>query len=228
MARAGAFEKQFPFASIAGLRGSALEFHFGFRGTTEFDEQIAAHGGQQVIAVERRFGCKIIDQIEACLRTVSHAYGYCAIQLDNGRRRQLSQHSVEFNYARPIGFGWSARSCMASGDGSLKSILAWSFVQMLSALKSSEAAMDQKLVPLRAILIEEQDWLAGRADACAGSRGLNFHERNEAVDFRILWSEFGKNAAEAKRFFAKGWTHPVIACGGGVALVEDEIDDFED
>src|SRR5258708_1350455 len=47
------------------------------------------------------------------------------------------------------------------------------------------------------------------------------------MDLRILRSEFGKDAAEAKRFFAKGGTHPIIACGGRIAFVEDEIDDVE-
>ena len=43
-----------------------------------------------------------------------------------------------------------------------------------------------------------------------------------------LRSEFGEDAAEAERVFAEGGAHEVVAGGGGVALVEDEVDDFED
>jgi len=47
------------------------------------------------------------------------------------------------------------------------------------------------------------------------------------VDLRLLRSEFGEDAAEAQRVFAEGGAHPVVAGGGGVAFVEDEVDDFE-
>src|SRR5580704_4687124 len=40
--------------------------------------------------------------------------------------------------------------------------------------------------------------------------------------------EVGENASEAKGFFAEGGTEPVIACGGRVAFVEDEVDHSED
>ncbi len=46
-----------------------------------------------------------------------------------------------------------------------------------------------------------------------------------------LWfggSEFGEDAAEAERVFAEGGADEVVAGGGGVALVEDEVDHFED
>ena len=79
-----------------------------------------------------------------------------------------------------------------------------------------------------AVLIEEQDWFAGGGDAGAGAGGLDFHEGDEAVDFRFGGSEFGEDAAEAERVFAESGAHEVVAGGGGVALVEDEVDDFED
>ena len=47
------------------------------------------------------------------------------------------------------------------------------------------------------------------------------------MNFRFRGSEFGEDAAEAERVFAKGGAHQVVAGGCGVALVEDEVDDFE-
>ena len=48
------------------------------------------------------------------------------------------------------------------------------------------------------------------------------------MDFRFGGSQFGEDAAKAERVFAKGGAHEVVAGGGGVAFVEDEVDDFED
>jgi hypothetical protein len=56
---------------------------------------------------------------------------------------------------------------------------------------------------------------------------LNFHERDEAVGFGFARYEFGKDAAEPQRVFTKRRAHPIIARGRRVALVENEIDDFE-
>ena len=65
-------------------------------------------------------------------------------------------------------------------------------------------------------------------DAGFGAGGLDFHEGDEAMDFGFVGDEFGEDAAEAEGFFAEGGAEPVVAGGGGVALVEDEVDDFED
>ncbi len=60
------------------------------------------------------------------------------------------------------------------------------------------------------------------------ARGLDLHEGYEAVDFRFVGGKFGEDAAEAEGVFAETGTDEVVAGGGGVALVEDEVDDFED
>jgi len=88
--------------------------------------------------------------------------------------------------------------------------------------------MDEELIPVGAVLIEEQDGFAGGGDAGAGAGGLDLHEGDEAVDFGLGGGEFGEDAAEAEGVLAEGGAHEVVAGGGGVALVEDEVDDFED
>ena len=57
---------------------------------------------------------------------------------------------------------------------------------------------------------------------------MNFHECDEAVDLRLVWSEPRENAAEAESIFAKRGTHPVFTGGGRVALIEDKVDNLED
>ena len=47
------------------------------------------------------------------------------------------------------------------------------------------------------------------------------------MDLGLLRRQLGEDAAEAQRFVAERRPHPVVAGGGGVALVEDEVDDPE-
>jgi len=97
-----------------------------------------------------------------------------------------------------------------------------------SSVDCGEASADEEEVPVGSVLIEEEDWFAGRADAGSGAGGLDFHEGDQAVDFGFLRGEFGEDAAEAEGVFAEGGADEVVSSGGAVALVEDEVDDFED
>ena len=56
----------------------------------------------------------------------------------------------------------------------------------LGALERRQAAADQQLVPARAVLVEQQDRLARRADARARARRLDLHQRDQAVDLGLL------------------------------------------
>ena len=60
------------------------------------------------------------------------------------------------------------------------------------------------------------------------ARRLDLHERDEAVDLGLPWRELREDAPEPERFLAQPRSHPVVAGGRGVALVEDEVDDLED
>ncbi len=47
------------------------------------------------------------------------------------------------------------------------------------------------------------------------------------MDLRIVWNEFGQDTPETQRIFAEGRAHPVLAGGGRVAFVEDQIDHLQ-
>src|SRR5207245_3089187 len=94
-------------------------------------------------------------------------------------------------------------------------------------IQCRETPSDEEVVPARAVLVEQQDGLSRRAHARLRARPLDLHERDEAVDLRLLRSEFGKDTAEAERLFAERRPHPVVAGRSRVALVEDEVDHLQ-
>jgi len=81
------------------------------------------------------------------------------------------------------------RAGVAGRDGGLKGVGAQCATKRFGALERGKAVAYEEMIPAGAILIEEQDRFAGRTDTRAGARSLNFHERDEAVDFRLIWSE---------------------------------------
>ena len=91
-----------------------------------------------------------------------------------------------------------------------------------------ETALDEEPVPQRAILVEEEDRLALRADAGPGAGGVQLHQRDEPVDLRLARGEAGQDPPEAQRVLAEGGAHPVVARRRRVPLVEDQVDDLED
>ena len=76
---------------------------------------------------------------------------------------------------------------VAGGDGGLQEIGAGWGAGVVDAARARavEAAADEELVPVGAVLIEEEDGFAGGGDAGAGAGGLDLHEGDEAVDFGL-------------------------------------------
>ena len=76
-----------------------------------------------------------------------------------------------------------------------------------------------------AVLLQQQHRLAVGSSPRGEARGLDLHERHEAVHFRLGGRQLGENAAEAQRLLAELRAHPVIARRRRVPLVENEVDD---
>src|SRR5262249_4423529 len=88
-------------------------------------------------------------------------------------------------------------------------------------------ATDEELIPARAVLLEERDDGARRADPRARARRLNLHQGDEAMNLRLLWNKPGQDAPQTQRLIAQLKPHPALAGGRRVTFVEDQIDDFE-
>ena len=90
-----------------------------------------------------------------------------------------------------------------------------------------EASADEKLVPAATVLVAEQYDAAVRRRARGEARGLDFEERRESVDFGLPGIEGTEDAGEADRFVAEGGAGQPPR-GRRVALIENQVDDFED
>jgi hypothetical protein len=116
---------------------------------------------------------------------------------------------------------------MTGGDRGLQHVRPRRLPDRLGARQRRQAAADEQPVPARAVLVEQQHRLSGRADARLEARGPDLHHRNEAVHLRLLRRELGEDAAQAQRVLAQAGAQPVVARGRGIAFVEHEIDDPE-
>ncbi len=47
------------------------------------------------------------------------------------------------------------------------------------------------------------------------------------MDLGFRGCELGQDAAKPERVFAEGGAHEIVARSGGVALIEDQVNDFE-
>src|SRR5919201_316216 len=100
-----------------------------------------------------------------------------AIELDDGRRRDVAKRPIESDDPRPVGLFGGARARMTGSDRCLQRI--WSrrmpgaLYQGLGAAKCGEPPPDEKLVPPRAVLVEQKHWLARWTGASLKPRRLN-------------------------------------------------------
>ena len=116
---------------------------------------------------------------------------------------------------------------MARGDRGLQRVGTTRGGQAFRALERGEAATDRKRVPACAILVEQQDRRTRRVGTRVRARGLDLHQRDKAVDFALARRQPGEYAAETQRLLAQRRAHPVRASARRIALIENEIDDFE-
>src|SRR5258706_7524489 len=176
-----------------------------------------------MVVFKRAFRGQCIHKLKPGCRAERHRNGDRTIQLHDRGRRELGKFPIERHNTRPVGFLGSARSRMTGCNLSLQ--YEWTVHgggELFRMRQCCETSADEKLVPVCAVLIEKQNGLSRRAHTRAGTRRLNLHERDQALDLWLLWRELSQNAPEAQRLFAKRRPHPIVAGGSRVTFVEDE------
>ena len=126
--------------------------------------------------------------------------------------------------ARPVGRGDGGRSAVNRGDAGLEVIFA-----QVGALcgrgEFQETARDERLVPLRAVLLFEAEEVAVFVDARRETRGAEIHEGEERVGARcVAGGVRDEECGEADGFGAAILAEEAFAGGGLIAFVEEEIE----
>src|SRR5205823_12620320 len=99
---------------------------------------------------------------------------------------------------------------MTSGDRRLQRVGSKRASERLRTFERGEPATDEEWVPLPAVLIEEEDRLAGRSHPRPRARRLDLHERNESMGFRLVRETLCDEPVVAVRFQAHCRSHPVV------------------
>ena len=196
-ANPGSLDEELAFALVARNGGCSFELRASFLEASEFLKQVAADARQQMVVAKRRMVAQGIDPFETRLRAGGHGDGDSAIQLNYRRWRNLRKFRVKGYDARPVGIGGSGSSRVTGGNRCLNGVGAASLAELLGAIERRKTALDEQPVPPRAVLIHQQDGLARRADAGLGSRCLNLHQGNQAVDLRFAGHEPGEDSPQA-------------------------------
>ncbi|OKK17389.1 hypothetical protein AMK16_21330 [Streptomyces sp. CB00455] len=96
------------------------------------------------------------------------------------------------------------------------------------AAQGLDAPVDQQPVPPGPVLVGEQHRVSVGAGAGGRPGRLELQQRGEAVDFGLRRHQRGQDTGQAQGVLAQGGAQEVLAGGGRVALVEDEVDDLQD
>ncbi len=100
--------------------------------------------------------------------------------------------------------------------------------EALGARERLQAAADQQRVPAPAVLVEQQDGVAGAVRPGVQRDAWISISATSPCASDAAGREPGEDAAEPQRVLAQLGAHPVVAGRGRVALVEDQVDDLED
>ena len=99
---------------------------------------------------------------------------------------------------------------VAGGDRGLQRVGAERRRPVRSARSSAASPRrDQEPVPAAAVLVGQQHRLAVGPDPGAQPRGLDLHQRDQAVHLGLLRRQLGQDAAQPQRLLAQRGAHPV-------------------
>ena len=166
----------------------------------------------------------------AVCRAGRHPDGYGSIEPNNwrwGRWADLEKCVVEKDNPLPVSICCGAGPGMTGDDCGLQRVVTRPAAQPLRMVKCSHASLYLDVVPPRPVLVEQQNGFSVLTLACRGPRRLQLHQRQQTVDLRFIGKKFHEDAPQPQRVITKLFPHPLIAEGGRISFVEDEVDHRE-
>ncbi len=118
---------------------------------------------------------------------------------------------------------------VAGGDGGLEGVWTRRAARRgPGAVQGADPARDEHAVPAAAVLVLQQHRCAVGAGAGGGAGGLELQQRGQPVHLGLLGHQRGQHPGQSQRVLAQPGAQPVVAGGGRVPLVEDQVDDVQD
>ena len=220
-------QQQIPLPRIARDRRRPLEFRASLLRPPKLLQQISAHARQQMIFLHRRIARQRIHQLQPRRRTHRHPHRHRAIQLHHRRRRHFPQFAIQRRDARPIRFLARSSPRMTRRNRRLNRIRTSHPTKLLRPFQRRQSPVDEQSIPLRAILIQEQNRLSRRTHSRLRPRRLNLHQRHQSMHLRLFRNKSHQNSPQPQRLFTQCRTQPVIPRSCGISFIEDEIDDLQ-
>jgi hypothetical protein len=180
-----------------------------------------------VIALERGLLLERVHDREPRGGPLGHGDRHGPVQLHDGRGHEARERGVEHGDPVPVGLLRRPRAGVAGGDGGLEPVGAEAAAERLGPLERRQSAADEQLIPAPPVLIQQKHGLSRGADAGAQAGRLDLHQGDQPVHFRLVRRELREDPAQSQGLLAERRPDPVLPGGGGVALVEDEIDHFQ-
>ena len=177
---------------------------------------------QRLVALERRVVQQRREQVEACLRAVGEANGDCTVELDHRGWCELHERAVEVGDLPPVGLLLH----LERRDRRLQLVLTGA-PQAHGTLQRPKALADARVVPPRAVLLADREVAAVLVDTRAAPRVMQQHQREQSPHLAVVRHQLAQHQAEPDRLVAQLLAHETVALGGGVALIEDQIDHAE-
>src|SRR5215207_5881213 len=159
-------------ASVLREREGALELGARVGEPAQLLQQVAAHGREEVIAVQGRLLGEVVDEPQCLSGPERHADRDRAVEVHDRRRRDLGEAVVDGDDAHPVGVLRRPGARVAGGDRGLQRVRADGAARRVRALQGGEPAANEHPVPARAVLVEQEDRLAVRPDPRAAARRL--------------------------------------------------------
>src|SRR5277367_5456497 len=153
-----------------------------------------------------------------------HRNRHRTIQINHRRRRDPRQRLIQRHNPRPIRFFRPTRSRMASRNLPLQHIRPpRGSTQLRSPLQRPQPATNQQLIPIRTILLQQQNRRARFVHARSETRSLYLHQRHQPMHFRLLRRQLRQNPPQSQRIFAQRRPQPVVTRRRRVALIKNQI-----
>src|SRR5277367_5418926 len=177
-----------------------------------------------MIILQRSFRRQRVHHLQPRRCTERHRNRDRAIQVNHRRRRNLTKLFVKRDDPRPIRFLRRPCSRVAGRNLRLQHVRPSHFsTQLRSRRQRRKPTPNQEPVPLRAVLLQQQNRRARPVHTRPSTRRLYFHQRDQPMHLWLQRCQPRQHTPQPQRIFAQRRPQPIVTGGRRVSFIEDQI-----